>query len=323
MTLWLNQSDVEKCIHEQSINEAVKAAFKVLDENRTVPLRIRAELSSICDAPSGAEAMILVPGAINGIPAYTVKVHSKYPNNIINSLPAIQGLIHLFDSHTGSLIAIIDSPLLTSHRTAATGAVAADALARKNATSVAIIGAGAQGEMQFRYLKFVRTITDIYVFDVCDLASSQYAERRRKEGFKCHVMSSLEDAIKQADIVVSATWSMEPFIFQDMVRNGTHITTLGPDSPGKVEVAEEVIRHSKFVCDHKGMAISIGALNTFQNTSFSFTSLTEVLQGRESGRSTDDEITVFGGVGLPFQDLVAVWDIYHRAQELGIGQRLK
>ncbi|GMA62630.1 hypothetical protein NZD89_22830 [Alicyclobacillus fastidiosus] len=97
--------------------------------------------------------MILVPGAIARIPAYTVKVHAKYPNNPSVGLPAIQGIIQLFDSMTGGLLAILDSPLVTGHRTAAAGAVAVDTLAKEHASTVAIIGAGFQGEMQFKYLQ--------------------------------------------------------------------------------------------------------------------------------------------------------------------------
>lgn len=131
--------------------------------------RIRTDLSSIHLAPNNAEAMILVPGAMTEIPAYTVKVHAKYPNNPLGGLPSIQGVIQLFDSGTGALLAIIDSPIVTGHRTAAANAVAVDELAREDATTVAIIGAGFQGEMQFRYLRHIRSIDTVYYIEHCKL----------------------------------------------------------------------------------------------------------------------------------------------------------
>jgi ornithine cyclodeaminase len=95
---------------------------------------------------------VLFPGLSDGIPAYTVKVHAKFPA----SSPAIQGLINLHDLWTGELLAVMDSTLITSVRTGLAGAVAADALARQDAEAVAIIGAGIQGHLQLRHLTLVR-----------------------------------------------------------------------------------------------------------------------------------------------------------------------
>ncbi|GMA63025.1 ornithine cyclodeaminase family protein [Alicyclobacillus fastidiosus] len=322
--LWLNEKDISKCVNEKSLIGSIKCGFQSLDADRTEPKRIKADLTSIHDAPKDAQAMILVPGTVPGIPAYTVKVHAKYPNNPSNGLPAIQGVIQLFNSMTGELLAILDSPLVTGHRTAAAGAVAADALAKENASTVAIIGAGFQGEIQFRYLKHVRQINVVHVYDLRESVATEYAKRRRKEGITCNVVSSVEEAVKAADIVVCATWAKEPFLLSRMIKPGTHITTLGPDTAGKVEVAEEVILNSTFVCDNQQMAFTMGALNTF-NVDVGFQSvptLTDVLNGKSNGRLTSEEITVFGSVGLPFQDLVASWNIYNTAISLGIGQRL-
>jgi ornithine cyclodeaminase len=252
-----------------------------------------------------------------------VKVHTKYPNNPKRGLPAIQGVIQLFDSSCGKLLALIDSPLLTAHRTAAAGAVAADVLARRNAEAAAIIGAGLQGEMQFQYLTRVRDIRKVYVYDVKAEAAIEFSERRIQEGFHCEVATSVREAVCNADIVVAATWSREPLLFSDMVRPGTHITTLGPDSPGKVEAAEELVRKSTFVCDDRELAVKMGALNTVRNVDFPLVTLSEVLRGDATGRSSDADITIYGGVGLPFQDLVAAWEVYQTAMELGLGQPLE
>ncbi len=86
--------------------------------------------------------MILVPGVVPGISAYTVKVHAKYPENPRQGLPAIQGVIQLFDARNGQLLAVLDSPIVTAHRTAAAAVVATDVLARKDSRKVAVIGAG-------------------------------------------------------------------------------------------------------------------------------------------------------------------------------------
>jgi ornithine cyclodeaminase/alanine dehydrogenase-like protein (mu-crystallin family) len=286
-------------------------------------MRVRAELSGVTGVPREAESMILLPGSVPGIPAYTVKVHAKYPDNPERGMPAIQGVIQLFDASCGKLLAVIDSPLLTAHRTAAVGAVAADVLARKSAESVAIVGAGVQGEMQFQYLTHVRNIHKVYVYDIRTEAAMGFYKRRIQEGFDCMVAASVREAVRGADIVILATWSREPFLFSHMVRPGTHITTLGPDAPGKVEVAEDLVRQSIFVCDDRELTVQMGALNTFQDLQFPYATLTEVLRGESQGRCNETDITIFGGVGLPFQDLVAAWEVYHTALELGVGQALE
>ncbi len=323
ITIWLCRDDVARCIRKEALIRSIKSAFTTIDTTMPKPMRIRADLSSVTGAPVKAESMILLPGAMPGIPAFTVKVHTKYPHNPERGTPAIQGVIQLFDASCGKLLAVMDSPLLTAHRTAAVGAVAADVLARGNAESVAVIGAGVQGEMQFQYLTHVRNIKKVYVYDVRTEAAVGFCERRMKEGFDCEFVASVREAVRDVDIVIAATWSREPFLFPDMVRPGTHITTLGPDAPGKVEVAEELVRHSVFVCDDRELTVQMGALNTFQDLQFPYTTLTEVLQGKTKGRCDPNEITIFGGVGLPFQDLVAAWEVYCTAVKLGVGQALK
>lgn len=322
--LWLNENDISKCLNEKSLICSVKRGFQVLDPGSIEPKRIKVDLGLIHDAPKDAQAMILVPGAVPGIPAYTVKVHAKYPNNPSFGLPAIQGVIQLFDSKTGKLLALLDSPVVTAHRTAAAGAVAVDVLAKDNATTVAMIGAGVQGEVHFRYLQHIRNVNMVNVYDLKESTAIGYAQRRRQEGITCNVCSSVEEAVRDVDIIICATWAKEPLIFLDMVKPGVHITTLGPDTAGKVEVAEDVILNSTFVCDHQQMAFTMGALSTFHPDVHCqrVSTLTEVLNGRAKGRESNVDLTVFGAVGLPFQDLIAAWDIYNTATSLGIGQRL-
>lgn len=139
---------------------------------------------------------IIAPGALPSLPAFTVKVHAKYPSNPAKGRPGIQGVIHLLDVATGELLALIDSPQLTAHRTAAAGAVAADVLARHDANSVAIVGAGVQGEMQFAYLTHVWHIDRIWAFDVNPEAAHLYAKRRQAEGYRCEMTTTVEKAVQ-------------------------------------------------------------------------------------------------------------------------------
>lgn len=87
-------------------------------------------------------------------------------------------------------------------------------------------------------------------------------------------------------------------------------------------MAEELIRNGRFFCDDREMVVQMGALNTFSDlTQFKTVTLGEALVDGD-GRRADSDITIYGGVGLPFQDLVGAWHVYQRALALGMGQRL-
>lgn len=322
MPLWIGSQDAEDLLDEDALVRAVGSGFQEWTNAPPSPRRFHTSLAGIPRAADGTEVMILVPGTLPSVPAFTVKVHAKYPDNPIHGRAAIQGLIHLVDAENGTLLALIDSPPLTAHRTAAAGAVAANALARQDARTVAIVGAGTQGEMQFRYLTRVRPIDRIWVFDSDPGVAEAYANRRQAEGYPCAVAPSLSGAVQEADIIITSTWSRTPFLTASMVSPGTHVTTLGPDSPGKVEVDADLLEAAHVVCDDVGLAREMGCLHPWPSRSFAPVSLTAVLRGEVPGRCDPLQRTVFGSVGLPFQDLAAAWLVYQAAQRAGRGQNL-
>jgi ornithine cyclodeaminase len=217
----------------------------------------------------------------------------------------------------------MDSTYLTAVRTGLAGAVAADVLARTDASTVAIVGAGVQGEWQLRTLPLARSLTRATVFDIIPERSRSFAARLAPT-LGCEVVAcdALSDAVGHADIVVTATWARQPFLDADMIGPGTHVTTLGPDGPGKCELTAELIRRSTFVADDRDMALGIGALGGVGlGADALHAELGEVIAGRAPGRRRPDEITIFGSVGLAVQDLAAGWLVYERAVAEGAGRR--
>ncbi len=322
MPLWIGRHDVVQLVDEAALIGGVRSGFRELTPTLPAPQRFHSALAGIPQTTDQAEVMILAPGALPSLPAFTVKVHAKYPTNPRQGRPGIQGVIHLLDADTGELLALVDSPPLTAHRTAAAGAVAADVLARPDAHSAAIIGAGAQGERQFAYLTRVRSIDRVWVYDLNPQAAQAYAARRQAEGYRCDVASTVAEAVGDADIIVTATWSRVPFLTASMVSDGVHITTLGPDSPGKVEVDADLLAGGRVVCDDLVLARAMGCLHPWPDQSFGAVTLTAVLRHEVPGRIDNRQCTVFGAVGLPFQDLVAAWQVFQAAQRLGLGQIL-
>ncbi len=322
MPLWIGPHDVEDLLDEEALIRGIRSGFRELTNTLPAPQRFHSALAGIAQITDLAEVMILAPGALPSFPAFTVKVHAKYPSNPTRGLPGIQGVIHLIDAATGELLALIDSPQLTAHRTAAAGTVAADLLARPDAHSVAIIGAGVQGEWQFKYLTHVRSIDRVWVYDLEPRNAQAYAERRQSEGYWCETVSTVAAAVQDADIIVTATWARNPFLTASMVPAGVHITTLGPDSPGKAEVDIDLLEQARVVCDDLVLARTMGCLYSWRDRSLPAVSLTAVLRGEVPRRFDVHQRTVFGAVGLPFQDLVAAWQVFQGALKQGRGQTL-
>ena len=218
----------------------------------------------------------------------------------------------------------MDSTHLTAVRTGLSSALATDVLARSDARSVAVIGAGMQGDHQLRSLHLMRKIGAVRVYDTTPDRALAFAHRMRHSlGLKIEVSDSAAAAVEGADIVLAATWARTPFILPGMLQPGTHVSTIGPDEPGKCEISAEVIRHAVFVCDDLDLAVSMGAIGGANLGPDAISAeLGEVIGGAHPGRMNAEQITVYGGVGLAFQDAVAAWQIYRAARSRGLGREI-
>jgi ornithine cyclodeaminase len=261
--------------------------------------------------------MVVYPGLIDGIPAFTVKVNAKIPG----AARSVVGSIHLADLETGAVLAIMDSVVITAERTALAGAVAADILARRDTPRVAVIGAGVQGEAQVRALQHVRRVERVDVVDAIPERAAAYAERVGPAlGVDVVVRDRVADAVRDADVIITATWSKTPFLARGMVREGVHITAVGADEPAKGEVDAGLIASSLFVCDDRDLAATMGAVaGAGLGRDAIHAELGEIIAGVKRGRTREDQITIFGTVGLAFQDLAACWQVYQRATREGVG----
>lgn len=318
-TLLLTRSQVAGLLEPRALLAVMRDAFASYSTERTIDARrVSVPLPPSESAPD-ASGMLLAPGLVPGIPAYSVKVHAKFPG----SDPAIRGVLVLHDLADGAPLAIMESSHLTALRAGLAGALGADVLARKDASVVAIIGAGAQGRLQLATLRLVRKIAAVRVFDPAAEAAERFARDAESEGLATTIAASLDEAIDGADIIVTATWSREPFLFRRHLAAGMHITTLGPDQPGKCELAAETLQSSIVIVDDRRLAVEMGAVGGAGLGEDSIhAELGEVIAGIDPGRAADNEVTVFASVGLAFQDLVAGWLAYRSALERGIGRKV-
>ncbi|RZU14040.1 ornithine cyclodeaminase [Kribbella rubisoli] len=317
MTLLLTRSDILAALNIPGALDTLRAGF--VQATAIEPLRIRTDL------PGPGTATTLLPGLIPGIPAYTVKVNAKFPA----ASPALRGIVCLHDLTDGTLLAVLDSTTITAWRTGLAAALATHLLACPVASAVGqvgglgggqgfvvgVVGAGMQAGMVVGGLAELRDVQGLVVYDLDAERSAQFLAR---QGIPGSVASSPRAVATEADVVVLATWSREALLSAGDVRPGLHLTTLGADEPGKVELSADLLAAARVVVDDRRLAVEMGALGNvgLSNDEVSAT-LTEVLTGVAPGRRTDDEVTVYAPVGLPWQDLAIAWPVFQAARGRG------
>src|SRR5262249_2513455 len=238
--------------------------------------------------------------------------------------PRTRSLRCLPAAEPGDPLSVMDSSYLTSGRSALAGAPAAHVLARPAADVAGMVGAGVQGVQQLRSLAALRSLRLVRSYDLVAERAATFARNMTADlGIPVVPAESLAAAVREAGIILVATWAREPFILPGMLAPGTHVTTLGADEPGKAEVAAEVIRAALFVCDDRTLAVEMGALGGVGlGPEAVGAELGEVLSGVHPGRTSPQQLTVYGGVGLAFQDVVAAWAVYEAARRLGTGREI-
>lgn len=309
VTLLLSRSDLAALLDVASCLGALREGFLAVPPGID-PQRVRTGL------PGPGTATALIPGLVDGIPAYTVKVNAKFPA----ARPALRGVVCLHDAGSGELLALLDSATVTAWRTGLAAAIATDALARPAAASVAVIGAGAQAALVLRGLAALRPWARL---TVCDL------DRDRAEAFAAAhaggrpavTAGDARAAARDADIVVLATWSRAPLLEAGDVPPGAHVTSLGADEPGKAELSAALLRSARVITDDIRLAVTSGALGTAGlPAGHAAGTLSQVLRGTVPGRTADAQVTAYTPVGLPWQDLALSWAAYRQARAAGTGR---
>lgn len=240
-----------------------------------------------------------------------------------------QGIVPLFDTETGELIAIIDGELITVIRTAATSAAATDALARKDASSVAILGAGQQGKAHAEAMTLIRDIKEVYVWDMFPAAIEAACEVLSKKlpNVKVIPCETAEAAARQADIICTVTSMKDdsPFLKGEWIKDGAHVNAVGACSPVAREIDTNTVLRSRVFLDWTEATLRdagdlIIPMNKGEVTKDHFVGeIGKVLTGELEGRTSETEITLFETIGISVEDIAAAHLIYERAKERNLG----
>lgn len=242
-------------------------------------------------------------GHVRGDDAYLVKVASGFYRNPERGLASSSGLSLLFDASTGALdTLLLDEGVLTDERTAAAGAVAAHWLARPDAQTIAILGAGIQARLQLQHLRAATGARRVVAWARSEAGRAALVEAARAMGFEASAAATPAEAARGADIIVTTTPSETPLIAAGDVSPGAHITAVGADSAHKGELAADLLASADLiVADSLVQCRDRGELRRAMNDKIC--ELGAVIAGRHPGRTSPSQITVADLTGLAVQDI--------------------
>ena len=236
-----------------------------------------------------------------------VKMGFNWPANKKRGIPSHNSVTVLFDQEVGKIAAVIEAGVVNAYRTSAADAVATDALARPDARTLTVFGAGNQAGYECSAIARIRPIQRVQVVTLDPEGEGRaFVERLGRLGLACRVVDA-QQGCETADIIVTATPSQAPLFDAAWVRAGTHVSCMGADSKGKQELPTSLLEQAQLFCDLPMQSTTIGE---FQHVAaqiaagkLQVTALGHLLAGAADGRRSADAITVFDSSGIALQDL--------------------
>lgn len=323
--LLLNREDIKKVFTMQDAIEADKKAFELVVEGKCeAPLRTNIQ------APKHEGCFLFMPAYVEEMDTASLKIINIFPHNIDHGIPSSPAQVLLIDGTTGVVSAVLDGTYVTQLRTGAASGVAFDVLAKKDCRIGALIGTGGQAATQLEAMLAARKLEEVRVYDMNPERTQTFAEQMQKElmsyGARIVAAESSDEAIEDADLLITVTPSSKPVFDGTKVKQGATISCVGAYQHHMQEMDPAILpRASKIYFDSKDAVLSESGdilipLEQGIITEKDFTGdIGQVLKGELIGRENDDEIIVFETVGVATQDLVAAKMIYDRAVKAGVG----
>ena len=316
--LILSEHDVEALLPMEQCISVMERALSALARGE-----VHQPLRHAVRAPGASGLLGLMPVYRGGErPLYGLKEVCVFPDNPARGLDTHLGAVLLHSGQTGELLAIINAAAITAIRTAAVSAVATKLLARPESRVLAVIGAGAQARTNIEAITRVRDIREIRI---CSRTRAK-AEALASGYEEATVHDTVEDAVRGADVIVTATSSREPILRGEWIAPGTHINAVGSSIAAARELDSAAVAAAALFVDRREstvnesgdylFALREGAISGPEHIR---AELGELLLGRAEGRRSAEEITLFKSLGLGIEDLAAGEHVFDRATAEGRG----
>lgn len=316
--LYISDAEIERLVSMKEAIDAVEEAFREYANGTAImPPRSTIMLDSFGGSISLMPSYLIRAGVV------ATKIISIYPSNPEKRLPTTAAWLVCNDPETGVMKALMDATYLTALRTGAVTGVAARYLAPKDSRVAALIGCGAQGRTQALALDETIKLESLRIYDLSKERMSRFAmemeQRLRGEIILCE---KGEEAVRGADVVVTATTSKEPVLRRSWLGDRVHISAIGSFYPDHRELDSETVREAKVVVDSREATLAeagdliipmregaIGAEHIYAE-------LGEIIIGKKKGRTEEDRLTIFKSVGLAIQDSAVASLVIKKWREL-------
>ncbi|MEK0163581.1 ornithine cyclodeaminase [Phaeobacter sp. JH18-32] len=248
--------------------------------------------------------------------AYGFKYVNGHPKNTSEGLQTVTAFGLLADVYTGYPVLLTEMTILTALRTAATSAMVAKHLAPKGATTMAMIGNGAQSEFQSLAMQAICGLKSVRLYDIDPAATVKCAANLAGSGLTVVSCATPEEAIEGAQILTTCTADKQyaTILTDNMVGSGVHINAIGGDCPGKTELAPGILTRSDVFVEFPPQTRVEGEIQQMPED-FEVTELWQVILGQKPGRRDDKQITLFDSVGFAIEDFSALRYIRDRIKD--------
>ncbi len=291
--------DVERILTYEACIPLMREAMIALSQGRTRQL-----LRGIIDL-GGGNAFGVMPGAmLDG--AFGAKLVSVFPGNVAAGGLSHQGVVALFDGRSGAPLAFVEAGVLTGIRTAAASAAATDALARPDASRLAVLGTGEQAQRHVEAIRQVRRIEQVTIWGRDPAKARALATRLGGSA-----AASVVEATRNADIICTVTAAAEPILASAHVADGAHVNAVGSSRAGPAEIAGDLVARARFFADHREGVLAQGAEFIRAREAgligedHVLGEIGEVMAGAIPGRLGQGDVTLYKSLGSIVQDLAA------------------
>ncbi|MET0336494.1 MAG: ornithine cyclodeaminase family protein [Caulobacter sp.] len=293
--------------------EAMRQLFVELATSQADNFPVIRERPGIAECVWGVKAGVSRPQDLLGL-----KIGGYWPGNPNLGLARHQSTIVLTDPHTGRCRALVGGNIITALRTAASSALATDLLARKDAKTLGVIGAGGQALWHVQAALATRRFERVLIANRSVAAAQDLAARIDAP---TEVVGDADGLVSRSDVVITITGSTAPLFAASSVRPGTHFSCMGSDTKGKRETPSELLGMARLFTDSIEQSLTLGE-GQHGAEADDLTLLGAVAAGLAAGRASSDDITLYDGTGLGLQDLVMAKQVLDLASAAGLGVKV-
>ena len=318
MTTLLSTQDIARIVAAHGLPQVLRSLLSAIETD----FRRWPEFDKVARVASHSSTGVIELMPVADASQYSFKYVNGHPGNALLGLPTVMAFGVLADVATGKPTHVSELTITTAMRTAATSVMAARALARPGARTMALIGNGAQSEFQALAFHHLLGIDTLRLFDTDTAATAKLVRNlRHLPGLRVTVCTSTADAVRGADIVTTVTADKRNAVILSpaMLAPGMHINAVGGDCPGKTELHPGVLEAARVFVEYEPQTRIEGDVQQMP-ADFAVTELWRVLLGQASGRVRAADVTVFDSVGFALEDFSALRLMAELAADLGLGQ---